>query len=254
MPTSNEVYLLSGGASGLGRATAERLVHEGKKVVILDLATSRGAEVAAQLGDVARFVAGDVTEAEEVSAAVATAAEFGELRGLVHTAGMGPIVRVVERSGEPGSLELFRKVVDVNLIGTFTVLSIVAAAMGKNEPVDGHRGACVLTASLAAYEGQVGQIAYAAAKAGIVGMTIVAARDLAKLGIRVCTIAPGLMETPLLSGITDEFKASLGAGIPFPARLGNPEEYADLAWTILRNRYLNGETIRIDGAWRMPPR
>jgi NAD(P)-dependent dehydrogenase (short-subunit alcohol dehydrogenase family) len=254
MNSSRGVFLLPGGASGLGRATATRLVQDGHQVVILDLPGSAGRKVAAAIGDDAHFVTGDVRVPTDIQSGVDAAADLGPLRGVVHTAGVGPVVRVVERSGEPGSLDVFREVIDVNVIGSFNVLRIAAAAMARNEPVDGERGAVVLTASIAAFEGQVGQIAYAAAKAGIVGMTLVAARDLARLGIRVCTIAPGLMDTPLLSSLRPDVKESLGAGIPFPQRLGSADEYADLAVTILRNPYLNGETIRIDGAWRMQPR
>jgi NAD(P)-dependent dehydrogenase (short-subunit alcohol dehydrogenase family) len=254
MKLADSVALVSGGASGLGLATVRRLVSSGTRVVIMDLPTSRGTDVAAELGSAVVFVPGDVTETPDVQNAVATAQGLGELRGLVHTAGMGGPVRVVERSGEPGSLDAFRRVIDVNLIGTFNVLRIVAAAMVRNEPVDGERGACVLTSSIAAYEGQIGQIPYSAAKAGIVGMTLVAARDLANAGVRVCTIAPGLFDTPLLGGLREDIRGQLAAGIPFPRRLGIPAEYAELATTILTNTYLNGETIRLDAALRMAPR
>jgi NAD(P)-dependent dehydrogenase (short-subunit alcohol dehydrogenase family) len=248
------VALVSGGASGLGLASARKLAAAGAALVVLDLPTSQGARVAEELGSSARFVPGDVTVAEDVQAAVDAARELGELRALVHTAGMGLSVRVVDRAGEPGSLETFQRVVDVNLVGTFNVLRTAAAAMAKNEPVDGERGACVLTASIAAWEGQIGQIPYSAAKGGIVGMTLVAARDLAGHGVRVCTIAPGLFDTPLLGQLRDDIREQLAGGIPQPRRLGNPEEYADLALAILGNPYLNGETIRLDGALRMAPR
>jgi NAD(P)-dependent dehydrogenase (short-subunit alcohol dehydrogenase family) len=251
---ADNVALVSGGAWGLGLATAQKLVDSGARVVILDLPSSKGNDVVAELGASAVFVPGDVTVPQDVIEAVAAAQRLGELRALVHTAGMGLPVRVVERSGEPGSLETFRHVIDVNLIGTFNVLRVVAGAMAKNDPVDGERGACVLTASIAAYEGQVGQVPYSAAKAGIVGMTIVAARDLANLGVRVCTIAPGLFDTPLLGQLRDDIRAELAAGIPSPKRLGNPVEYAELATSIITNPYLNGETIRLDGALRMAPR
>jgi NAD(P)-dependent dehydrogenase (short-subunit alcohol dehydrogenase family) len=254
MKLAGSVALVSGGASGLGLATVRRLVAAGARVVVMDLPTSRGKQVADELGEAVEFVAGDVTDPTAVQAGVDVARGLGELRGLVHTAGMGLPVRLVERSGEPGSLETFRKVIHVNLIGTFNVLRLVAAAMVTNEPVDGERGACVLTSSIAAYEGQIGQIPYSAAKAGIVGMTVVAARDLASAGVRVCTIAPGLFDTPLLAGLRDTIRAQLAAGIPSPKRLGHPAEYADLATTILTNTYLNGETIRLDGALRMAPR
>jgi NAD(P)-dependent dehydrogenase (short-subunit alcohol dehydrogenase family) len=254
MKLAGSVALVSGGASGLGLATVRRLVASGTRVVVMDLPTSRGAQVADELGDAVVFVAGDVTDPAAVQNAVDVARDGGELRGLVHTAGMGLAVRVVDRSGEPGSLEAFRRVIDVNLIGTFNVLRIVAAAMVTNEPVDGERGACVLTSSIAAYEGQIGQIPYSAAKAGIVGMTLVAARDLANAGVRVCTIAPGLFDTPLLGRLREDIREQLAAGIPSPRRLGDPAEYAELATTILTNTYLNGETIRLDGALRMAPR
>jgi NAD(P)-dependent dehydrogenase (short-subunit alcohol dehydrogenase family) len=250
----DSVTLVSGGASGLGLATARSLAGAGAGIVVLDLPSSRGTEVAEELGPSARFVAGDVTEPADVQKAVDAAQELGELRGLVHTAGMGLNVRVVERSGEPGSLETFKRVVEVNLVGTFNVLRIAAAAMVRNEPVGGERGACVLTASIAAYEGQVGQIPYSAAKGGIVGMTLVAARDLASAGVRVCTIAPGLFDTPLLGQLREDIREQLAGGIPQPRRLGDPGEFAALATAILTNPYLNGETIRLDGALRMGPR
>lgn len=254
MDMSEKTALISGGASGLGRATAIKLVKDGARVVILDLPTSNGAEIAASLGGSARFVPGDVTVPDDIAAAIATAEEMGEFRALVHTAGVGGAVRLVEKDGSPGSLETFERVVRVNLIGTFDVLRQAAAAMAKNDEIDGERGACVLTASVAAYEGQIGQIPYASAKAGIVGMTVVAARDLARKRIRVCTIAPGTFDTPMLARLSEKVRDGLAASIPNPPRLGHPDEYADLATTILRNPYLNGETIRLDGAIRMAPR
>jgi NAD(P)-dependent dehydrogenase (short-subunit alcohol dehydrogenase family) len=172
----------------------------------------------------------------------------------VHCAGTGNALRVVGKDGTPGDLDAFAKIININLIGSFNVLRLAAAAIAKNEPIDGERGACVLTASVAAFEGQIGQIAYSASKGGVVGMTIVAARDLASHNIRVCTIAPGIMDTPLLGALRDDIKASLGATVPNPARLGRVEEFADIAATVLRNGYLNGETIRLDGAIRMAPR
>ncbi|MBX6166095.1 MAG: SDR family NAD(P)-dependent oxidoreductase [Thermobispora bispora] len=254
MDMAGKIALISGGASGLGLATARRLVKDGARVVILDLPTSKGAQVAAELGNGVTFVPGDVTNPADVSAAVSAAEGLGELRALVHTAGVGGTVRLVDKNGEPGSLEEFERVVRVNLIGTFNVLRLAAASMAKNEEIDGERGACVLTASVAAFEGQIGQIPYASAKAGIVGMTIVAARDLASLRVRVCTIAPGIFDTPLLGRLREDIRQGLAASVPNPPRLGEPDEYADLAATILRNRYLNGETIRLDGAIRMAPR
>jgi NAD(P)-dependent dehydrogenase (short-subunit alcohol dehydrogenase family) len=247
--------LVTGGASGLGLAAAQRLVAEGAHVVVLDLPSSPGEAVAQDLGGKTRFVAADVTDPDQVSAAVSAAEEIGSLRALVHCAGIGNAVRLVHKDGSAGSLEEYTKVINVNLIGSFNVLRLAAASMAKNdEDADGERGACVLTASIAAFEGQIGQIAYSASKGGVVGMTIVAARDLARARIRVCTIAPGIMDTPLLGSLRDDIKASLSATVPNPSRLGLTAEYADVAATILRNGYLNGETIRLDGALRMAPR
>ena len=245
---------MTGGASGLGLASARRLVEAGAQVVIVDLPTSGGAAVARELGPSARFAAADVTDAGQLDAACATAAERAPLRALVHCAGRGGAVRVVERDGSPGSLEKYADIVTVNLIGTFNALRLAAARMARNEPVGGDRGVCILTASVAAWEGQIGQIPYAASKAGIVGMTIVAARDLASKQIRVCTIAPGTFDTPLLAQLSEEVRASLAKSVPHPSRLGAPDEYAALALHVIENPMLNGETIRLDGAIRMAPR
>jgi NAD(P)-dependent dehydrogenase (short-subunit alcohol dehydrogenase family) len=245
---------VTGGASGLGLASARRLVEAGAQVVIVDLPTSGGAAVARELGPSARFAAADVTDAGQLDAACATAAERAPLRALVHCAGRGGAVRVVERDGSPGSLEKYVDIVTVNLIGTFNALRLAAARMARNEPVGGDRGVCILTASVAAWEGQIGQIPYAASKAGIVGMTIVAARDLASKQIRVCTIAPGTFDTPLLTQLSEEVRASLAKSVPHPSRLGAPDEYAALALHVIENPMLNGETIRLDGAIRMAPR
>jgi NAD(P)-dependent dehydrogenase (short-subunit alcohol dehydrogenase family) len=245
---------VTGGASGLGLASARRLVEAGAQVVIVDLPTSGGAAVARELGPSARFAAADVTDAGQLDAACATAAERAPLRALVHCAGRGGAVRVVERDGSPGSLEKYVDIVTVNLIGTFNALRLAAARMARNEPVGGDRGVCILTASVAAWEGQIGQIPYAASKAGIVGMTIVAARDLASKQIRVCTIAPGTFDTPLLAQLSEEVRASLAKSVPHPSRLGAPDEYAALALHVIENPMLNGETIRLDGAIRMAPR
>jgi NAD(P)-dependent dehydrogenase (short-subunit alcohol dehydrogenase family) len=242
--------LVSGGASGLGRATAEALVRRGARVAILDLPSSTGAEVASALGEAACFVPGDVTSEEDVGRALAA---VPELRIAVLCAGIGSGVRVVGRDG-PFPLDHFRHVINVNLIGTFNVLRLAAARMAGLELVDGERGVIVATASVAAFEGQVGQAAYAASKAGIVGLTICTARDLASHLIRVCTIAPGIFDTPLLGTLDDRFRASLAASIPHPQRLGRPAEYAQLALHIVENQMLNGETIRLDGALRMAPR
>ena len=245
---------MTGGASGLGLASARRLVEAGAQVVIVDLPTSGGAAVARELGPSARFAAADVTDAGQLDAACATAAEQAPLRALIHCAGRGGAVRVVERDGSPGSLEKYVDIVTVNLIGTFNALRLAAARMARNEPADGDRGVCILTASVAAWEGQIGQIPYAASKAGIVGMTIVAARDLANKQIRVCTIAPGTFDTPLLAQLSEEVRASLAKSVPHPSRLGAPDEYAALALHVIENPMLNGETIRLDGAIRMAPR
>jgi NAD(P)-dependent dehydrogenase (short-subunit alcohol dehydrogenase family) len=255
MDIRGKVALVTGAASGLGRATAARLVADGAQVVLVDLPTSRGAEVAGELGARARFAAADVTSAEEVGRAVAAACDLGELRALVHCAGRGGPVRVVEKDGSPGSLEQFESVVRTNLLGTFNVLRLAAAEMVKLDDLeDGERGVCVLTASVAAWEGQIGQIPYASSKAGVVGMTIVAARDLSRKHIRVNTIAPGLFDTPILARVPAEVRSRLAESVPHPARLGVPAEYAALAAHIIANPMLNGESIRLDGAIRMAPR
>ncbi|HEX4110563.1 MAG TPA: SDR family NAD(P)-dependent oxidoreductase [Solirubrobacteraceae bacterium] len=244
--------VITGGASGLGLATAQALVAGGARVTIADLPSSDGAARAQALAG--RFVAADVTSAEQVQAVFEAAAQDGPVRACVHCAGRGGPVRVIERDGSPGSLEKYSDIITVNLIGSFNVLRLAAHAMAANEPLGGDRGVCVLTASVAAYEGQIGQIPYASSKAGIVGMTIVAARDLARRQIRVCTIAPGTFDTPLLARLSEEVKASLAQTVPHPARLGRPEEFAQLAVHIVENPMLNGETIRLDGAIRMAPR
>jgi NAD(P)-dependent dehydrogenase (short-subunit alcohol dehydrogenase family) len=245
--------LVAGGASGLGEATARELSARGARVAILDLNEERGPGLAEELGGL--FTPADVTDQERVSAAVEEAAEaFGGLRLAVSCAGIGWAERTVGREGA-AQLAPFETVVRVNLIGTFNVLRLSAAAMAANEPgPDGERGAVVMTASIAAFDGQIGQTAYAASKGGVVGLTLPAARDLARLGIRVCTIAPGLFDTPLLAGLPDETREALGKQIPFPSRLGRPEEYAQLACQIAENEMLNGEVLRLDGALRMPPR
>jgi NAD(P)-dependent dehydrogenase (short-subunit alcohol dehydrogenase family) len=247
--------VVTGGASGLGLATTRHLIDSGAgSVVIADLPTSDGEAVAGELGGRVRFVPADVRSPEDMNAVFDAAVEAGPLRALVHCAGRGGAVRLVDRDGEPGSLETYREVVEINLIGTFNVLRLAAARMARNDPLDGDRGVCVLTASVAAFEGQIGQIPYASAKAGVVGMTIVAARDLAGKAIRVCTIAPGTFDTPLLARLPEQVRASLAATVPHPSRLGVPEEYAKLAASIIGNGMLNGETIRLDGAIRMAPR
>lgn len=246
--------LVAGGASGLGEAAARGLAAAGANVVIADLNAEKGEALAEELG--ATFVEADVTDETAVAAAVERAAEAGEggLRISVCCAGIGWAERVAHKGG-PHNLEFFSNVVKVNLIGTFNVLRLAAAAMSENKPdEEGERGVCVNTASIAAYDGQIGQIAYAASKGGIVGMTLPAARDMASRGVRVVTIAPGLFDTPLLAALPEDARTALGAGIPFPSRLGRPEEYAQLVEQIVANTMLNGETIRLDGALRMPPK
>ncbi|WP_454833182.1 SDR family NAD(P)-dependent oxidoreductase [Pseudomonas veronii] len=246
--------VVTGGASGLGRATAEKLLAQGATVVIADLPTSEGETVAKELGAACVFVPADVTDEAQMLEVFKRASALAPLRATVHCAGRGGPVRVVDKHGEPGSLEQYEAVVRVNLIGTFNVLRLAAAQMAKNDEVDGERGAIVLTSSVAAYEGQIGQIPYASAKAGIVGMTIVAARDLASRKIRVCTIAPGIFDTPILARVAPQVREGLAAAVPHPSRLGQPAEFALLAAHIIENAMLNGETIRLDGAIRMPPR
>jgi NAD(P)-dependent dehydrogenase (short-subunit alcohol dehydrogenase family) len=246
--------LVVGGASGLGEATARRLHAGGAEVVVADLNEERGAELVGELGERARFVRADVTDAEQVGQAVSTAAGLpGGLRISVCCAGIGWAERVASRRG-PHSYDPFETVIRVNLIGTFNVLRMAAAAMLEQEPTEaGERGVCVNTASIAAFDGQIGQIAYSASKGGIVGMTLPAARDLARSGIRVCTIAPGTFDTPLLAALPEENRRALAQTIPFPSRLGQPDEFAALVVHIVENEMLNGETIRLDGALRMAP-
>ncbi|WP_163508463.1 SDR family NAD(P)-dependent oxidoreductase [Fodinicola acaciae] len=251
MDIAGSVALVTGGASGLGLATATRLAAAGAKVVILDLPSSQGKQVAEDLGAV--FAAADVTDEAQVAAAVEAATKLGDLRIAVNCAGIGNAHRTVNKNG-PFPLDAFSKVVQVNLIGTFNVIRLAAEQIVKTEPVDGERGVIVNTASVAAFDGQIGQAAYSASKGGIVGMTLPIARDLASLLVRVVTIAPGLFDTPLLGGAPEDVKKSLGAQVPHPSRLGHPAEYAALAAHIVENPMLNGETIRLDGAIRMAPR
>jgi NAD(P)-dependent dehydrogenase (short-subunit alcohol dehydrogenase family) len=246
--------VVTGGASGLGQATAARLTEAGARVTIIDLPGSSGAEVAKDLGGGCEFAAADVTDPEEVRAALDTATSNGPLRILVHCAGRGGPVRLVDRSGSPGSLETFEAILRTNVVGTFNVLRLVASQMAVSPVIEGERGVCVLTASIAAFEGQIGQIGYASSKAAVVGMTLVAARDLASKQIRVCTIAPGVFDTPMLGRLSDEARATLAESVPNPKRLGGAADYAALAEHIIRNQMLNGETIRLDGALRMAPR
>jgi NAD(P)-dependent dehydrogenase (short-subunit alcohol dehydrogenase family) len=247
------VALVTGGASGLGLATAKALLAAGAKVVILDLPTSAGEQIAKELGDSVRFAPADVRNEAEVTAALDVAAALGTLRVCVNCAGTGNAIRTVGKQG-PFPLADFTRIIEINLIGTFNVLRLAAARMLAHDPVDGERGVIINTASIAAFEGQIGQAAYAASKGGVVGMTLPVARDLAGMLIRVVTIAPGLFDTPLLSGAPADVKAALGRQVPHPARLGNPVEYGALAAHIVANPMLNGETIRLDGAIRMGPK
>jgi NAD(P)-dependent dehydrogenase (short-subunit alcohol dehydrogenase family) len=247
--------IVSGGASGLGEATVRRLHAQGAHVVILDRDETRGAALAKALGERATFAKTDVTSEAEVQAAVAAAASTAPLRIAVSCAGIAWAQRTVNKDGVPHDLGFFTTVLTVNLIGTFNVLRLSAAAMAKNAPLaGGERGVIINTASIAAFDGQIGQLAYAASKAGVVGMTLPAARDLSKSGIRVLTIAPGTFNTPMLALLPEEQRQALAAGIPFPQRLGEPDDFAQLAVSMIENAYLNGETIRLDGALRMPPK
>jgi NAD(P)-dependent dehydrogenase (short-subunit alcohol dehydrogenase family) len=280
MKLKGSVALVTGGASGLGAATARRLVAGGAKVVIVDRDEPRGQSLAAELG--ATFAKADVTSAAEIEAAVATAAQLGPLRIAVSCAGVGWAARTLDRTGKPHDLDLFKTVIGVNLIGTFNVLRLAAAAMSKTEALDerseatgggdhaggaggagggaprgiahGERGVIVNTASVAAFDGQIGQIAYAASKAGVAGMTLPAARDLAPAGIRVVTIAPGIFDTPMLGALAEDKRAALAADVVFPKRLGDPAEFGALVAAIVETGYLNAETIRLDGGIRMPPK
>jgi Cu2+-exporting ATPase len=255
MRISDKVYLISGAASGLGAATARLLVENGAKVILADINHDAGQETAKILGDGVRFVPTDVTDETSVQNAVGQArSAFGGLHGAVTCAGIGTAERVVGRNG-PHSLAAFTKTLQVNLIGTFNVLRLAAAQMQHNDPdSSGERGVIVTTASVAAYDGQIGQAAYAASKGGIVSMTLPIARELARFGIRVMTIAPGIFDTPLLAGLPEDARRSLGQQVPFPSRLGQPSEFAALVRHIIENQMLNGEVIRLDGALRMAPK
>jgi NAD(P)-dependent dehydrogenase (short-subunit alcohol dehydrogenase family) len=248
--------VVSGGASGLGEATVRALAARGAAVTILDVQDEKGQALAAELGGHTTFVHTDVTDEASVQAAIAEATgKDRPLRIAINCAGIGWAQRTVGRNAEPHDLGAFTKIVMVNLIGSFNVLRLAAAAMSQTEPLeDGERGVVVNTASIAAYDGQIGQVAYSASKGGIVGMTLPAARDLATVGVRVCTIAPGLVDTPLLGMLPEEARQALAQGIPFPKRLGRPEDFAELALDIVEHGYLNGEVIRMDGALRMAPK
>jgi NAD(P)-dependent dehydrogenase (short-subunit alcohol dehydrogenase family) len=252
MEIANKVFIVTGGASGLGAGTARMLVAHGGKVVIADVQDEAGGRLAAELGQ--RYVHCDVTQEADAKAAVAAATENGALFGLVNCAGVAPAARIVGKNGAH-PLELFQKVVSINLVGSFNMMRLAAEAMSGNTPEStGERGVLINTASVAAFDGQIGQAAYAASKAGVAGMTLPIARDLAKVGIRCMTIAPGIFGTPMIFGMPQEVQDSLAASIPFPARLGRPEDYAKLVHSIITNDMLNGETIRLDGAIRMPPK
>jgi NAD(P)-dependent dehydrogenase (short-subunit alcohol dehydrogenase family) len=256
MELSNTSAIVTGGASGIGLATAQALTARGARCVILDRDEEGGKTAAAELGG--QFVAADVADEAEVQAAVDVAAEIGPLRSLVNAAGIGSAHRTVDRKGEPFALRAFEKIVRVNLIGSFNCLRLAAAQMAKTDPVgpDGARGAIVNLASVAAFDGQIGQAAYSASKGGVVGMTLPIARDLAALGIRVNTIAPGLIDTPIYGSgpDSDAFKAHLGESVLFPPRLGTADELASMVIELITNDYMNGETIRVDGGIRMPPK
>jgi NAD(P)-dependent dehydrogenase (short-subunit alcohol dehydrogenase family) len=253
MNISGSSALVTGGASGLGEATVRRLVAAGARVVIADRDAKRAEPLAAELG--CAFVPTDVTEPSQVQAAVDRASALGPLRAAVSCAGVAWAARTLARDGSPHELEPFRATIHINLIGTFNVLRIAAAAMAGTAPLDGgERGVVINTASVAAFDGQIGQLAYAASKAGVVGMTLPAARDLSAVGVRVMTIAPGTFDTPMMSILPESARAQLAAQIPFPHRLGSPAEYAALVAHIVENGFLNGEVIRLDGALRMPPR
>ncbi len=254
MDVQGKVAVVSGGASGLGAATVRRLVAAGGKAVIADKAKAPGEALARELGGHAVFVETDVTSESAMAAAIAAARELGGLHFAVGCAGIGTAARVVGKTG-PFPLELFELTVKVNLVGMFNMVRMCAAAMTDNEPnADGERGVIVCTASIAAFDGQIGQAAYTASKAGVAGMTLPVARDLSRFGIRVCTIAPGIFDTPMLAGLPEEHRQSLGAQVPFPPRLGRPDEFAALALHIFQNPMLNGEVIRLDGSLRMAPK
>jgi NAD(P)-dependent dehydrogenase (short-subunit alcohol dehydrogenase family) len=255
MEIQNKTFLIAGGGSGLGAATAQLLAASGANVVIADVNEERGGALAKEIGAKGLFIKTDVTDEESVKTVINLAiAKFGALRGAINCAGIGVAEKTLGKDG-PHPLSTFKRVIEVNLIGTFNVIRLAAAQMAEQEPTpSGERGVIVNTASVAAFDGQIGQVAYSASKGGIVSMTLPIARDLARNGIRVVTIAPGLFDTPLLAGLPEKMRESLGAQIPFPPRLGRPPEYAALVRHIIENEMLNGEVIRLDGALRMPPK
>ncbi|HEX5640542.1 MAG TPA: 3-hydroxyacyl-CoA dehydrogenase [Burkholderiaceae bacterium] len=254
MQIKDNVFIVTGGASGLGGGTSRLLAANGAKVVIADVQADKGEALARELGGNARFVKCDVTSEADAQAAVNAAQQVGPLRGLVNCAGIAIGEKTVGKDG-PHALASFTRVITINLIGSFNMIRTAATAMSKLEPTaDGERGVLINTASVAAFDGQIGQAAYSASKGGVVGMTLPIARDLSRSGIRVCTIAPGIFATPMLLGMPQEVQDSLGKQVPFPSRLGKPEEYAALAKHIIENVMLNGETIRLDGAIRLQPK
>jgi NAD(P)-dependent dehydrogenase (short-subunit alcohol dehydrogenase family) len=255
MNIDGKAFIVTGGASGLGRAAAEAILGAGGRVVLLDVNADAGRTAQQALGDNARFTAADVTSEEQVNGAIEAArTAFGGLHGVVNAAGIGPAAKVLGRNG-PHPLDLFEKTIRVNLVGTFNVIRLAAAAMAQNAPeASSERGVIINTASIAAFDGQIGQPAYAASKGGIVALTLPVAREFATLGIRVVTIAPGIFDTPLLAGLPEAARVSLGQQVPFPSRLGRPAEYGALARHVIENEMLNGEVIRLDGALRMAPR
>jgi len=251
MRIGGNVFVVTGAGSGLGAATARMIVEHGGKVVVVDLNAEAGGKIAAELGASTRFVKADVTDEDSARVAFAAATEMGTLRGLVNCAGIAPAERVVGREG-PHSLASFSRTIGINLIGTFNMIRLAAEIMAKTEPeADGERGVIISTASVAAFDGQLGQAAYSASKGGVMAMTLPIARELSRSGIRVMTIAPGIMETPMMLGMPEEVQTALGKSIPFPSRMGKPSEYAALVEHIVTNTYLNGEVIRLDGAIRM---
>lgn len=256
MQISDHTFLITGGSSGLGEACVRRLAAAGASVIIADLNETAGQQLAAACGEQVIFVKANVAAENEVATAVETAvSQFGALHGVINCAGIAIAAKVLDREGEPHDLAAFSKVIQVNLIGTFNVIRLAAAAMARAEAnAAGERGVIINTASVAAFDGQMGQAAYSASKGGVVGMTLPIARDLARQGIRVVTIAPGIFETPMLAGLPEKARISLAQQVPFPSRLGRPDEYAALAQHIIENEMLNGEVIRLDGAIRMAPR
>lgn len=255
MDISGSAAIVTGGASGLGAATARALVERGVIVTLIDLNEEAGEAKASELGGDTRFVHADVTDPAAISEAISLAGTDAPLRIAVNCAGFAIGARTVGREGDPADIEAFSGVITVNLIGTYNVASQAAAAMAKNDPLtDGERGVIVNTASVAAFDGQIGQTAYAASKGGVVALTLPMARDLSSIGVRVNTIAPGVIDTPLLAGLNDVMREALAANVPFPKRLGTPDDYASLAIELITNGYMNGETVRMDGALRMAPR